>query len=117
LNKNVLLKARAGSDGASATVALKAWWEPAMTVSLTGAYSASRREGAVGIRIGLESGLPPPDYEKADEGRQGAAQNVPLLAQPQLSERTQRGVDSEPFARPHPTRVRRDAIGGDGRLL
>lgn len=114
LNKNLMVKARAGSEGAAATVALKAWWEPAMTVSLTGAYSASRGEVAIGFRIGVESGLRLPDYDKADEGRQGAAQNVPMLAQPQLSERTRRGVDSEPFARAHPF-SRRD--GSSTRLL
>lgn len=99
-NKNMLAKACMGSGGASATLAFKSWWDPEVTVSVTGTLDAKNREGSVGVRIGIDSGLGSPEFDKSKEGRQGAAQNIPLLAQPQLSERTRRGVDPEPFAQP-----------------
>ena len=110
VNKNIMVKGRIGSSGAAATVALKTWWDPAVTLSVSTAYDASRRESMVGLRIGVESGLGKADYTKAKEGVH-VVQNVPLLAQPQLSESSQRKVDMEPYDRKGGSTSQRATVG------
>ena len=55
VNKNWLVKGRLGSDAAAFAVALKAWWQPSMTLGLAAVYDFSRRLPRFGITCTLEN--------------------------------------------------------------
>ena len=55
VNKNWLVKGRLGSDAAAFAVALKAWWQPSMTLGLAAVYDFNRRLPRFGITYTLEN--------------------------------------------------------------
>lgn len=55
VNKNVLLKARAGSDAVCAALALKTWWAPSLTLSATGGWDLHRRRPLLGLQVVMEN--------------------------------------------------------------
>jgi hypothetical protein len=96
LNKNLLLKARAGTREASATLALKTWWDPALTFCATATGDRVRRGVTLGFHVGIEKGGAL-DYQKAVEGYQDVAPHLRVRASQHLAHRMSRGVDPQPF--------------------
>ena len=54
-NKNLLLKARVGTDAAVASAAFKAWWQPSFTFALSGGYDLQRRKPRIGCVFNCEN--------------------------------------------------------------
>ena len=54
-NKNLLLKARVGTDAAVASVAFKAWWQPSFTFALSGGYDLALRAPRAGFVFNVEN--------------------------------------------------------------
>lgn len=55
MNKNVLLKARAGLDGFSASAVFRSWWQPAFTLGLVAGYDLSSGQARGGATLAVES--------------------------------------------------------------
>ncbi len=55
MNKNLLLKARVGTDAAVASLAFKAWWQPSFTFALSGGYDLAARKPRVGLVFNCEN--------------------------------------------------------------
>ena len=54
-NKNLLLKARVGTDAVTASVAFKAWWQPSFTFALSGGYNMQKRKPQIGFVFNCEN--------------------------------------------------------------
>lgn len=54
-NKNVLLKARVGTDAAVASLAFKAWWQPSFTAAVSAGYDLRTRRPRVGLVFNVEN--------------------------------------------------------------
>ena len=54
-NKNLLVKARVGTDAAVASLAFKAWWQPSFTFALSGGYDLAQRAPRVGFVFNVEN--------------------------------------------------------------
>ena len=54
-NKNLLVKARVGTDAAVASLAFKAWWQPSFTFALSGGYDLAQRKPRVGFVFNVEN--------------------------------------------------------------
>lgn len=54
-NKNTLVKAMVGSDGVSAALAFKAWWQPSFWFALSGGYDFRIRRPKFGLTFGTEN--------------------------------------------------------------
>ncbi|KAK9829351.1 hypothetical protein WJX72_005325 [[Myrmecia] bisecta] len=55
VNKNMLLKARLGSQSAAAAVAVKAWWQPSLTAAASYAYDFAQGRFKVGLTASIEN--------------------------------------------------------------
>lgn len=55
VNKNVLLKARVGTDAAVASLAFKAWWQPSFTLGASAGYDMQTRRPVFGFVLNCEN--------------------------------------------------------------
>jgi hypothetical protein len=55
VNKNLLLKARMGTDAAVASVAFKAWWQPSFTLGVSAGYDLQKRKPVFGFVCNCEN--------------------------------------------------------------
>lgn len=99
LNKGLLVKGRVGTRDASATIAWKGWWDPAVTAAVTYTHDRLRGAGGVGFFFSVEKGGEL-QYQKAVQGYQDTAQSRLLMAQEQLSASRESVVDTRPFDAP-----------------
>jgi hypothetical protein len=112
LNKNWLVKGRAGPHDAAVTVAFRSWWDPVATVSATAAWAPGDRtrsgDVALGVRFALEKGGAP-EYRKAVRGYQGGA-GVRVVPASGPGARDDTGPGHVPRSVPLPAQPERDAF-------
>ncbi|KAJ3695307.1 hypothetical protein LUZ60_000684 [Juncus effusus] len=64
-NKNFLLKGKLGSAKSSISLALKSWWKPSFTFSVTATNDHAKRTTSFGFGLRVED-LRQPSYQRAD---------------------------------------------------
>jgi hypothetical protein len=96
LNRSALLKARVGSRDASASLALKTWTDPSVTLCVTGVWDRAHNDTGIGVFLSMERGGAL-QYQKAVLGAQTAAPSQRLQAAPHLNASRTRSVDMKPF--------------------
>lgn len=55
VNKNVMVKARAGLDGFSASAIFRSWWQPAFTLGAVVGYDLRSGQARAGATVAVES--------------------------------------------------------------
>ena len=94
-NKNVLLKVRGGPEREVAgTLALRSWWDPSVTLALTGTVGPGLGVG-LGAWCSIEKGGEL-QYRKAVAGTQAVGRNLNMRAQPHV------GAAADPTGRLDP---------------
>ncbi|KAL6618716.1 hypothetical protein ACP70R_033855 [Stipagrostis hirtigluma subsp. patula] len=64
-NKNLLLKGKLGPSKSSAAMAIKSWWRPSFTFSVTAVFDHSKRTISYGVGVRTED-LRLPSYQRDD---------------------------------------------------
>ncbi|KAL6610723.1 hypothetical protein ACP70R_040692 [Stipagrostis hirtigluma subsp. patula] len=64
-NKNLLLKGKLGPSKSSAAMAIKSWWRPSFTFSVTAVFDHSKRTISYGVGVRTED-LRQPSYQRDD---------------------------------------------------